>query len=135
MEFDTEDQVLLTLFIYVLQSDLQALASRIRTLGNVRFRDLLGSTPIPDHLKIQLVNTLKTFTHPTLSDPIIHMMLVMIVMFNDIRSISDQCWTMLTRWVKRMVGDHEDSVKNILQLQGCLVEMLPVMTRLQAELL
>ena len=126
---------ILIFFICVLQSDLQALASRIRTLGNVRFRDLLGSTPIPDHLKIQLVNTLKTFTHPTLSDPIIHMMLVMIVMFNNVRSISDQCWTMLTRWVKRMVGDHEDSIKTILQLQGHLVEMLPVMARLQAELL
>ena len=113
---------------------------RVRRVGNVRFRDLLGSTPIPDDLKLELVNILKSFTHPTLSDPIIFMMLVMIVMFNvaeleNTKNISDQCWTMLNRWVKRMVGEHENSAKTILQLQGRCLDILPVMTRLQTQLL
>ena len=108
---------------------------RIRRVGNVRFRDLLGSTPIPDDLKLELVNILKSFTHPTLSDPIIFMMLVMIAMFANAKTISDQCWTMLSRWVKRMEGEYEDNVKTILELQGRCLDILPVMTRLQTQLL
>ena len=99
------------------------------------FRDYFSSTPIPDHVKLELVKIFNSFTHPTLGDPIIFMMLVMIVMFDNVKNISDQCWTLLARWIKRMVGEYEDSVKTILQLQGRCLDILPVMTSLQAQLL
>ena len=102
---------------------------------NSLLRDYLGSTPLPDHLKQELAKILNSFIHPTLGDPIIFMMLVMIAMFANAKTISDQCWTMLSRWVKRMEGEYEDNVKTILELQGRCLNILPVMTRLQTQLL
>ena len=75
--------------------------------------------------------------------------LVMTVMFNYpdcsvAKGISAQCWTILTRWVKKMEEDieevEEDDMKNqnveiILNFVEHLIAILPDMTRLQAELL
>ena len=80
------------------------------------------------------------------------MVLVMTVMFNYpdcsvAKGISAQCWTILRRWVKKMVEEVDDSeqtveedmkkqnVEIILNLVEHLIGILPDMTRLQTELL
>ena len=67
------------------------------------------------------------------------MLLVLVVMFREpecgvAQGISDQFWTLLSRWVKRMVGD-QNNLEHILGLLQYFVDILPVMKSIQEPIM
>ena len=73
------------------------------------------------------------------------MLMVMIVMFNDphnieAKAIRDQYWTMLRRWLAKMVeekmekGERMDSVETILPALARCINILPIMMEMEPEL-
>ena len=76
------------------------------------------------------------------------MLMVMIVMFKDpenveVNHISDQYWTMMTRWLARMVDekrkkgervDTVDTVEMILPTLARCINILPIMMGMEHEL-
>ena len=89
------------------------------------------------------------FSHPALRNPVVFICMVMIVIFKDpsngqARMITDQYWTMLHRWVKKMVKEQKEhpfenktfaDEETILQLLGRCSDMLPYMLKMEPELL
>ena len=87
------------------------------------------------------------FSHPALRNPVVFMFMVMIVIFKDpsyaqAKIISDQYWTMLHRWVKKMVKEQKEhplgtfaDEETILQLLGRCSDILPYMMKMEPELL
>ena len=84
-------------------------------------------------------------SHPVLKDPVVFMLMVMIVMFKDpenveVNHISDQYWTMMTRWLARMVdekrkkGERVDTVEMILPALARCINILPIMMGMEHEL-
>ena len=76
----------------VLQSDLAEMRSRDSTYQGYRARDVFQTAPIPDFLKMQLFNLIRSCSHPALKDPVVFML-----MFKDpdnveTNHISNQYW-------------------------------------------
>ena len=116
---------------------MQILASQTPTLPRDKFRmfKLFSSMAFPNHLKHHLINFLKHLTHPVFKDPLVFMILVLIVMFQDpeckvAEGISNQVWTLLSRRLRKMVGDQGECVETTLHL----LRYLPGMTRLRPDL-
>ena len=76
-----------------------------------------------------------------MKDRTVFMLMVIITLFKDhmnveVKHISDQYWTMLRRWLTRMVvekeekGERMDSVDSILPLMGNGINILPVMVNM-----
>ena len=101
--------------------------------------NLFSSIAFPNPLKPHLINFLQYLTHPMFKDPVVFMILVLIVMFQDpgcknAQGMSDQFWTMLARRVREMLGDQGECVETTLHLLRYCVDNLPGMTRLRPEL-
>ena len=73
------------------------------------------------------------------------MLMVLIVMFNDPSNVeakhsSDQYWTMLRRWLAKMVeekgeqGERMDTVDTILPALARCINILPIMMEILASL-
>ena len=73
------------------------------------------------------------------------MLMAMIVMFNDPSNVeakhtSDQYWTMLRRWLAKMVeekgenGERMDTVDTILPALARCINILPIMMEMEPEL-
>ena len=73
------------------------------------------------------------------------MLIAMIVMFNDPSNVeakhtSDQYWTMLRRWLAKMVeekgeqGERMDTVDTILPALARCINILPIMMEILASL-
>ena len=93
----------------------------------------------PNPLKLHLTNFLKYLIHPMFKDPVVFMILVLIVMFQDpgcevAQGFSNQFWTMLARRVRKMLGDQEECVETTLYLLCFCVDNLPGMTSLRPDL-
>ena len=80
-------------------------------------------------------------SHPILKDPVVFTLLVAISMFRDpvnieTNLISDQYWTMLTRWLARMGQDYGriDPVQAILPVLARCINTLPIMMEMQHQL-
>ena len=80
-----------------------------------------------------------------MKDRTVFMLLVIITMFQDpvnveVKHIRDQYWTMLRRWLARMVvekeqrGERLDPVDSILPLLANGINILPVMVNMEAVL-
>ena len=100
--------------------------------------NLFSSMAFPNHLKLHLINFLKNLIHPMFKDPVVFMILVLIVMFQDpgsdvAQGISNQFWMMLTRRVRKMIGGQGECLETTLHLLRYCVDNLPGMTRLGPE--
>ena len=88
--------------------------------------------PIPDFAKTQLFNLISSISHPTLKDPVVFMLMVLIVVFQDpgnveSNHISAQYWTMLQRWLT-MTDDHRiEPVVTIVPALARCIQTLPVL--------
>ena len=111
----------------------------------MQVKDVLKAAPIPESLKIRLFNLITSCSHPLLKDPTVFMLLAMIVMFNDpanveAKHISDQYWTMLRRWITKIVEEREgggekmDTVETILPTLARCINILPIMIEMEPEL-
>ena len=89
-------------------------------------------------MKTQLFDLMASFSHSSMKDRTVFMLLVIITLFQDpmnveVKHISDQYWTMLRRWLTRMVvekeemGERMDLVDSILPMLGNGINILPVM--------
>ena len=87
-------------------------------------------------MKTQVFNLMASFSHPSMKDRTVFMLMVIITLFKDpmnveVKHISDQYWTMLRRWLTKMVAEREekgkrmDSVDSILTLLGNGINILP----------
>ena len=92
-------------------------------------------------MKTELFNLMASFSHSSMKDRTVFMLLVIITLFQDpmnveVKHISDQYWTMLRRWLTRMVvekeekGEWMDPVDSILPLMGNGINILPVMVNM-----
>ena len=132
----------------VLQSDLAEMRSRDSTYQGYRARDVFQTAPIPDFLKMQLFNLIRSCSHPTLKDPVVFMLMVLILIFQDpdnveANHISTQYWTMLQRWLTSMVAAKEESktddcsieqVETIVPVLARCIQILPVMLELEPDI-
>ena len=130
------------------QSDLAEMKSRDSTYQGYRARDVFQTAPIPDFLKMQLFNLIRSCSHPALKDPVVFMLMVLIVMFKDpdnveANHISAQYWTMLQRWLTSMVAAKEESktddcsieqVETIVPVLARCIQILPVILELEPEI-
>ena len=96
-----------------------------------------------------MFNLISSCSHPVLKNNVVFMLMVMVIIFRDscnveTNHISDQYWTMLTRWLekinreqgnKRMMDQRMDDTENILYTLGGCMNILPLMLDMQAELL
>ena len=115
--------------------------SRDSTYQGYRARDNLLMAPFPDFLKTQLFNLIRSCSHPTLKDPVVFMLMVLIAVFKDpgnveANHISAQYWTMLQRWLTNKVAEKEETrtddhsiepVESIVPALARCIQTLPVM--------
>ena len=106
-----------------------------------KFKEVLKSGPFPEFLKKQLFDIHVLCSHPVLKDPVVFMLMVMIVIFKDPENveanhISNQYWTMMTRWIARRVeekrenGEMVDTVEMTLPALGRCINSLPIMNEI-----
>ena len=94
---------------------------------------------------MRLFNLILSCSHSVLKEPTVFILMVMIVMFNDPSNVeakhtSDQYWTMLRRWLAKMVeekgknGEKMDPVEAILPALARCISILPIMMEMEPEL-